>query len=921
METIVVINDRPMGLVQEQQQHSGGVYVEHDSVLRANLFANQGRGSFESYQSQSQSHSHHHQHQHKRDDAETEKGRRSLGHVAEENRFPHSSQGTDNAVLSYDSSKGSGHQKGASFSHEHTSPPILTRFPSTASLTPLPAVFSTEQHHQQQYSPSCHHDNNKNHPPSSNSSSSSRHRPSSKHYQQHYQEYPAHPVATILSMSDSTPTVRARMSQERVMLPPNASDLSEVPADAFAEGEVLEIEMSDCDVWDHYSSDSYSSDHIRQARARCSSSTLFDEARPPSGQGSYHSKHDGSDSLKSSPVLFHSKETLQHQQPLHYEQAQQPPKKQAIVFLDQSSHPHHHQQQHYDQSYTTDKKGSIHTQDTASTNSCGDSPSWTMGARLKIEPSTPVRPASGHHHLNTSHQHSQQQSTKGSSPLTAPSTPLTPTPTELDKPTKNLMIFNKIPRQWPASQETLHNHYVSKANKKAPPVIREFDMATAERIDRVINKERPLNRAAKERIAAEQKEAELEARGFFDPARRWKGRDVYPRPANWVYCRRTKNNWFEKTKILADNYKLFKNQVLGKGHHADVYKGIDLTTGQDLAIKVIYKTVNRRFGFVNEDPMQEVKNRRLLNEAWFIDYLKDGPGICKMIRVVETATKFYFVMELAQSDLNSYSNGINMREEEIRHILKPIFECLKYAHSQDITHRDIKPENILLRTKKDWLRNNGHTEGSTHLKSKSSSSKANTLNTLNTYTSHNTMINNNHRNGHAAGLRILNDSSSILSSTFANESSYMDMTDDADGRSSMDSSTLYNFDHRFDAFLADWGLAVEHDCNSGRKPVGTPLYAAPEVVRKMKRIRRREWINYRACDIWSLGVTMFVVASGIYPYHTHDALEAQSPPNWAALESSGMSREYIAFTQRLMNLTAEHRPSAAEACNDPWLQG
>lgn len=484
------MNDRPMGLVQEcqqkQQQHSG-VNMKDDSVLSANLFANQGRGSFESYQSHSQSQTHHHQHQHKhqhkRVDTETDKGRRPSGHVAEENRFPHSSQGTDHAVLSYDSRITSGHQKGASYSHEHTSPPILTRFPSTASLTPLPTVFSTEQHRQQQYSPSFQHEsnnNNKNHPPSSNSSSSSRHRPSSKHYQQHYQEYPAHPVATILSMSDSTPTVRARMSQERVMLPPNASDLSEVPADAFAEGEVLEIEMSDCDVWDHYSSNPYSSDHIRQARARCSSSTLFDEARPPSGQGSYHSKHDGSDSPKSSPVLFHSNETFQHQQQLHYEQAQQPPKKQAIVFLDQSSHPHHQQQQHYDQSYTTDKKGSIRTQETASTNSCGDSPSWTTGVRLKIEPSTPVRPASGHHHhhLTTSHQHSQQQSTKGSSPLTAPTTPLTPapttpltpTPTELDKPAKNLMIFNKIPRQWPASQETLHHHYVSKANKKAPPV-------------------------------------------------------------------------------------------------------------------------------------------------------------------------------------------------------------------------------------------------------------------------------------------------------------------------------------------------------------------------------------------------------------------------------------------------------------------
>ncbi|KAF9130345.1 hypothetical protein BGW39_003222 [Mortierella sp. 14UC] len=709
------------------------------------------------------------------------------------------------------------------------------------------------------------------------------------------------------------------------MLPPNASDLSEVPADAFAEGEVLEIEMSDCDVWDHYSSNPYSSDHLRQARARCSSSTLFDDTRPPSGQGSYHSKYDSSDSPKSSPVLFHSSGTFQQQQ-LQYGHQQRPTKKQAIVFLDQSSHPLHHQQ-HHDQRYKADKRASIHTQDTASTHSCGDSPSWAAGVRLKIEPSTPVRPLSGHnhqhHYLSTSHQHSQQQSTNGSSPLTAPTTPLTPTPAELDKPSKNLMIFNKIPRQWPASQETLHHHYVSKASKKVPPVIKDFDMATAERIDRVINKERPLNRAAKERLAAEQKEAELEARGFFDPARRWKGRDVYPRPANWVYCRHTKNNWFDKTKILADNYKLFKNQVLGKGHHADVYKGIDLSTGQDLAIKVIYKTVNRRLGFVNEDPMQEVKNRRLLNEAWFIDYLKDGPGICKMLRVVETATKFYFVMELAQSDLNSYSNGIDMREEEIRHILKPIFECLKYAHNHDITHRDIKPENILLRTKKDWLRNNGHGDGSTHLKSKNGS-KANTLNTLNTYTSHNTMVNStHHQGGRAAGLRILNDGSSILSSTFANESSYMDMDmpEDGDGRSSMDSSTLYNFDHRFDAFLADWGLAVEHDCNSGRKPVGTPLYAAPEVVRKMKRIRRREWINYRACDIWSLGVTMFVVASGIYPYHTHDALEAQSPPNWAALESAGMSQEYIAFTQRLMNLTAEHRPSAAEACNDPWLQG
>ncbi|KAF9393120.1 hypothetical protein CPB97_000022 [Podila verticillata] len=695
----------------------------------------------------------------------------------------------------------------------------------------------------------------------------------------------------------SFPSVRG----ERVAMPPaNASDLSEVPLEAFAEGEMLESDMYHGDRWDtgsnhsHYSS---SSSRFRQARARCSSSTLFDDARPVSEMGWSH----GTDS--------HPKHVSSDHSPIMQYKLQQPPKhhqyyrgtfdpsakKQSIQLHEASSpdsethiHHHHHknqhQQHHREQAF---KKDLQTTGDTVSMNSYGgDSPSWSVGARLKIEPSTPRPPSS-------SSSNNLANATKVSSPLT-PTTPLTPVPADLDKPAKNLMIFNKIPRQWPASQETLHYNYVAKPIKKVNG-IKEFDPATAERIDRVINKE-PVNRATKERLAAEQKEAELEARGFFDPARRWKGRDVYPRPPNWVYCRRTKNNWLDKTKVLVDSYKLFKGQILGKGHHADVYKGIDLTTGQDLAIKVIYKTVNRRMGFVNEDPMQEVKNRRLLNEAWFIDYLKEGPGVCKMIRVVETSTKFYFVMELAQSDLNSYSNGINMREEEIRHIMKPIFECLKYAHSHDITHRDIKPENILLRTRKDWLRNNGQ---------KSSG-----------------VSGNSHRMGSPTGLRDVDTASSILSSNYLDpDNATMDGHSSMGDESESSAATLYNFDHRFDAFLADWGLAVEHDCNSGRKPVGTPLYAAPEVVRKMKRIRRREWINYRACDIWSLGVTMFVVASGIYPYHTHDALEAQSPPNWAALESSGMSREYIAFTQRLMNLTAELRPSAEEACNDPWLQG
>ncbi|KAI1321209.1 hypothetical protein EDD11_007775 [Mortierella claussenii] len=738
--------------------------------------------------------------------------------------------------------------------------------------------------------------------------------------------------------------LRTHIGSDRALLSPShGSDISEVPLDAFAEGEVLETEISDHDRdhhqhWGNRNSSSStastsstspyslnsSSAQLRIVGARCSSSTLFDESRPSSSDQTSWSKPDsGIEIQKASPALFRPPSTptfqLRPSEQKHaFEDASTPKNQQQhqpivanVLSVDQKQRPQQCQNKINMNDSVLQSNGQAHstTDDSSSTHSA--TPAVASSASpFKIEPSPSVR-------LSPSSHGAERQHSKGSgSPLHVPTTPMAPTSAEMDKPTKNLMIFNQIPRQWPSSQETLHYNYVTKnTSKKMPMVIKDFDPATAERIDRVINKERPLSRAAKERLAAEQKEAEAEARGFFDPARRWKGRDVYPRPANWVYCRRTKNNWLEKTKILADQYKLFKGQVLGKGHHADVYKGIDLITGQDLAIKVIYKTVTRRLGFVNEDPMQEVKNRRLLNEAWFIDYLKDAPGVCKMLRVIETATKFYFVMELAQSDLNSYSNGINMREEEIRHILKPIFECLKHAHSRDITHRDIKPENILLRIKKDWLPTNGtiKIDAPSHHATKGGGKKHERQ-----------QQKQQHQLHHIEDSTTATNNSSTLSNMLVHESSFMDADstmDNGDDRSSMDSSTLYNYDHRFDAFLADWGLAVEHDCNSGRKPVGTPLYAAPEVVRKMKRIRRREWINYRACDIWSLGVTMFVVASGIYPYHTHDALEAQSPPNWAALESSGMSQEYIAFTQRLMNLTAEQRPSAAEACNDPWLQG
>ncbi|KAF9963700.1 hypothetical protein BGZ65_000715, partial [Modicella reniformis] len=117
-------------------------------------------------------------------------------------------------------------------------------------------------------------------------------------------------------------------------------------------------------------------------------------------------------------------------------------------------------------------------------------------ARSKTEPSQGNNNNNNNNNDNSAD--SGVDNTQGSSPLSTPITPSIPTPADLDKTTKNLMMFNRIPRQWPASQETLHHNYLASAGPTTP-VIRDFDAATAERIERVINRERPLSRVARER--------------------------------------------------------------------------------------------------------------------------------------------------------------------------------------------------------------------------------------------------------------------------------------------------------------------------------------------------------------------------------------------------------------------------------------
>ena len=57
--------------------------------------------------------------------------------------------------------------------------------------------------------------------------------------------------------------------------------------------------------------------------------------------------------------------------------------------------------------------------------------------------------------------------------------------------------------------------------------------------------------------------------------------------------------------------------------------------------------------------------------------------------------------------------------------------------------------------------------------------------------------------------------------------------------------------------LIDFGLALNSDSDSSDTMVGTPYYIAPEALDNKYGF---------ACDLWSLGVIMYILLSGYLPF-------------------------------------------------------
>ena len=96
---------------------------------------------------------------------------------------------------------------------------------------------------------------------------------------------------------------------------------------------------------------------------------------------------------------------------------------------------------------------------------------------------------------------------------------------------------------------------------------------------------------------------------------------------------------------------------------------------------------------------------------------------------------------------------------------------------------------------------------------------------------------------------------------------------------------------------------------------GTSSYMAPEIVRKL------EYNGFKA-DVWALGVVLYVMLTGRFPFvgKTEKELFARIKAG-QFLPPVQMNFDAKRLIQRMLSVEPAKRPTALEIMRDPWLAG
>lgn len=141
--------------------------------------------------------------------------------------------------------------------------------------------------------------------------------------------------------------------------------------------------------------------------------------------------------------------------------------------------------------------------------------------------------------------------------------------------------------------------------------------------------------------------------------------------------------------ILLGKYEM--GRFLGQGTFAKVYKGKNLITHENVAIKVMHKDQVQKKGL-----MEQIKREIS------VMHLVKHPNIVELKEVMATKSRIFFVMEYVKGgELFAKVNKGKLKEDVARKYFQQLISAVDYCHSRGVSHRDLKPENLLLDDKED----------------------------------------------------------------------------------------------------------------------------------------------------------------------------------------------------------------------------
>lgn len=128
-------------------------------------------------------------------------------------------------------------------------------------------------------------------------------------------------------------------------------------------------------------------------------------------------------------------------------------------------------------------------------------------------------------------------------------------------------------------------------------------------------------------------------------------------------------------------------KTLGAGSFGVVRQARNISTGEDVAVKILLKKAFKG----NNNQLQMLYDELLILQTL------DHPNIVKFKDWVESKDKFYIMMQLATGGelFDRICSKGKFTEEDASNVIFQVLGAVEYLHSNNIVHRDLKPENLL----------------------------------------------------------------------------------------------------------------------------------------------------------------------------------------------------------------------------------